>query len=506
MKTFLGSKGSKGFIALYLIIIVSLAGCAKSGGESAGSSSSTGGSLRYGVTTEIDSLDTHKVAGGDAKGLLFNIYEGLAKPAEDGSLQPAVAESWTVEEDGKVYNFVIRKGVKFHNGKEVTAADVVFSLNRAKENKASGLDNIESVKADGNSVKITLTNADSGFVYSLAAVNAGIIPDGYEDGDKNPVGTGPFKFGSYTPQTSLVLKKNTEYWGTPAHLDEVTIVIQADSNTLALSILSGNIDAAGLSTSTAEQLDKSKFNVVERNSNAVQLIGLNNDYEPLRDVRVRQAINYAVNRDEIIQKAFSGYGTKVGTPIIPGLSVYFNSDLNNAYPFNVEKAKELLKEAGYENGFDLEITVPSNYTVHIDTAQVVVNQLAAVGINATIKQVEWATWLDKTYKQRLYQATIVSVGGASLSPRDELLRYVSTTGNNFYNYKSAEFDKAFEDAVAADTIELWKNAQKIISDEAANVFIQDIAGLTPLSKKFDGLRSFPVYGFIDFSTIYTVNG
>jgi peptide/nickel transport system substrate-binding protein len=470
----------------------------------------SGGELRWGLSTELDSLDPYVAVGGDTKGIvIFNLFEGLVKPDTSGNLNPAVAESYEILQDGKVYEFKLRNGVKFHNGNEVTPQDVRYSFARALESKADleGFDNVESVNVtDDGLITITLIEANTEFLTSLT--NA-IIPDGYTDQASKPIGTGPFAFESYTPQQELILVKHKDYWqpGLP-QLDKVTIVYEADTNALLLSLQSGNVDGAGIAASDARVLDLNDFNVIERNSNAVQQLALNNDYGPLQDERVRQALNYAVDADEIIASAFDGYGTKVGSPIIPGLSKYYNAALANAYPTDVEKARQLLAEAGYPDGFDLEITVPSNYVVHVNTAQVIVNQLARAGINATIKQIDWPTWLSEVYDGRQYQATVISVGGASLSPKNELARYLSDAGHNFYNYTSPAFDTKYAAASTAlddaERVALYKEAQQIISDEAGNVYIQDITGLSALRKGFDGLESYPIYAVTDFSKIYQV--
>jgi peptide/nickel transport system substrate-binding protein len=396
--------------------------------------------------------------------------------------------------------------VLFHNGATVTVDDVLYSFEKGAAAGLPALANVEKVENADGKIKITLIDADTEF---LAGLTNAIIPKDYADQATAPIGTGPFQVESYSPQKSLVFVKHSEYWGTPANLDKVTILIEADTNAITLSLQSGNLDGSAIATSVAQQIDLNNFNILERNSNSVQLVALNNTYKPFQDVRVRQAINYAINRGEIIEKAFFGYGTQVGTPIIPGFKTYFNASLTDAYPYDTAKAIELLTEAGYADGFDLEITVPSNYIVHVDTAQVIVGQLDKIGVKATIKQVDWSTWLSDTYTGRDYQATIISVGGASLSPKSELGRYVSTAGGNFFNYSSATFDAKYAEASVelddAKRVKLYNEAQQIISDEAASVFVQDIAGLTALVKGFDGLVSYPIYGVVDFAPIYKVN-
>jgi peptide/nickel transport system substrate-binding protein len=198
----------------------------------------------------------------------------------------------------------------------------------------------------------------------------------------------------------------------------------------------------------------------------------------------------------------------VGTPVIPGLKTFFDASLTNAYKKDTERAKNLLSEAGLPNGFNLTITVPSNYQVHVDTAQVIVNQLKTIGVNAQIKQVDFPTWLSRVYTDRQYEATIISVDGANLSPQSFLSRYVSTASGNFFNYKSAEFDTLYNQAVSEPDknkrIELFKQLQQLVSKDAANVYIQDIAAFVALKKGLDGYTSLPLYA-LDLSTLYYKN-
>ncbi len=355
---------------------------------------------------------------------------------------------------------------------------------------------------DPSTVKLILNQRDNDF---LANLTIAIVPKDYKDQDAHPIGTGPYQFESFTRQQSVVLVKNPEYWqkGLP-HLDKVTFKLESDTNALLLDLKSGSVDVASVANSAAEQLT-SGFTIEQSNSNAVQQLDLNNSFKPFGNIKVRQAISYAVDPDEIIQTATFGKGVRVGTPVIPGFKKYYEESLAKAYPKNLEKAKQLLAEAGYPDGFRFTITVPSNYQVHVDTAQVIVNQLKQIGVTAAIHQVDWATWISKVYTGRDYEATVISVDGAVLTPASFLSRYVSTAKNNFVNYKNPEYDKLYEQAVkesdAAKRTELFKKAQQLISRDAASVYIQDIASLTALKTGIKGFTAYPLYVF-DASTLY----
>ncbi|MDR0669347.1 MAG: ABC transporter substrate-binding protein [Treponema sp.] len=461
--------------------------------------------LRYGFTSEpatLDPLDPSNTA--DGRSILFNVYEGLVRPEPDGDLKPAVASACAIEQGGLVYRFTLRRGLTFHNGETVRVEDVKFTLDTAIAAAYQGFTQIEKVETpDDSTVAITLKAPDLEF---LPYLTIGIVPANNPDREHNPIGTGPYRVESYTTQQSLVLEKNPAYWrpGFPK-LDRVTIVFLANSEALLLSLRGGNIDAAEITGSLVDQLGDGDFDIFSGYSNSVQLLALNNDVKPLNDIRVRQALNYAVDVREIIDTAFSGRGEPSGSPLIPGLAKYYNRELVSPYPYNPEQARTLLREAGLADGFSLEITVPSNYTMHVDTAQVIVNQLARVGVKAEIRLVDWATWLSGVYRGRNYQATIISLDAANSSPRMFLSRYLSTGGSNFINFKNADFDRVYRASLSeideVKRVALYREAQKIISANAAAVYIQDIYSFRAFPKgRYTGLLNYPLY-VTDFASI-----
>ncbi|MDD6010210.1 MAG: ABC transporter substrate-binding protein, partial [Lachnospiraceae bacterium] len=231
--------------------------------------------------------------------------------------------------------------------------------------------------------------------------------------------------------------------------------------------------------------------------NLVQAVYLNNDVEPLNDVRVRQALCYAVDKQEIMDFMADGKGTSIGSSMFPSFGKYYMEELNDVYSTDVDKAKELLAEAGYPDGFDLKITIPSNYEQHVQTGEVVKEQFAKIGVNVEIELVEWNTWLSDVYSGRQYEATIVGVDASTLSARALLARFVSDAGNNFVNFKSEAYDEAYSKALAstddAEQTRYYKECETILANEAANVYIQDMSELIALNKKFTGYEFYPLY-------------
>jgi peptide/nickel transport system substrate-binding protein len=470
-----------------------------------------GGELRFGLTTEPVTLDPLSPANtADGRSILFNVFEGLVKPDTNGRLRPAAAESWTVEDGGRAWVFTLREGLVFHDGTPVTPEDVKFSLDTAAREGFEGFAQIEKIETSGpRGIRITLKSPDPEF---LPYVTVGIVPGNNHERKKKPVGTGPFKIESYAAQRSLVLVKNPRYWqpGLP-HLDKVTFVFFADSDALLLGLRGGSIDAAGVTGSIFHQLDPARFDAAPYPSASVQLLALNNAVRPFDDIRVRRALNYGIDIRKVIDTAFYGEGEPSGSPLIPGLAQYYEGALKDPYPFDPAKARSLLAEAGYGAGgrkLSLEITVPSNYTMHVDTAQVIVSQLAGIGVSATIRLVDWAAWLSDVYRGRNYQGTIISLDAVNVSPRSFLARYLSGGGNNFMNFRSAEYDRVYRTALTetdeARRIGLYKEAQRIISENAAGVYIQDILGFRVFPKgRFRGVLAYPLYA-IDLAPIYRI--
>ena len=317
-----------------------------------------GGSITVGIPQDIeDSLDPHKSVAAGTKEILFNIYEGLVKPDEEGNLNDAVAESHSISEDGKVYTFKLRNGVKFHDGTTVTAEDVKYSIERCAGINGDGtplveaFSNVDKVEIpDESTIDIYLKEPDTEF---LAYLTVAIVPEHVEDLEADPVGTGPFHYVSRSPQENIVLEKFSDYWDTEnqAYLDKVTFRIVKDSNAVVTNLKSGTLDmyARLSSTQTAQLAEDSDFTIYDGGMNLVQALYLNNAVEPLNNVKVRQALCYAANRQEVLDMIADGKGTIIGSSMFPAFGKYYVPELSERYNQDIEKAKELLKEAGYED-------------------------------------------------------------------------------------------------------------------------------------------------------------
>ena len=486
--------------ALAALMLVGCAGGAKNdegGTKEAGSDRKD--TVRMSMYTEIDSMNPFKMTAGDTETVMDQVFDGLFDADEKGDLVPDLAESYTVSDDGLTYVFNLKKDVKFHNGKDFKAEDVVWTYDQyagvsSGEPKSAKFQIIKGVKAlDDYTVEVTLGERHNEFIYLTLKP---IMPKDYEDQDTNPVGTGPFKFVSYSPGEILVLERNDDYHKKdhiPSYKN-LEIIRMKDVQTIVMALKSGDIDITPrLSQEEKAQLE-GDATFVEGPQNLVQTLGLNNDVEPFNDIRVRKALNYGINRDELIETVSLGQATKVYSNFSPALPKYY-VELSDLYPHDVEKAKELLKEAGYENGFNMTITVPSDYKYHMDTAEVIVSQLAEIGVNAEIEPIEFATWLTRVYKGREFQSTIVGFVGY-LDPNQVLQRYKSDNKSDYINYNNPEFDAAMNEASSTSDeqvqIQRYKDAQRILAEDAASVFLVDPDAITAVRNGVEGLKLYPI--------------
>lgn len=465
--------------------------------------------VKINISSEPDSLDPWQSAAADTQSVFSNVFEGLLKVAPDGTLIPAIAESYTVSDNKLIYTFKIRKNIIFHNNKTLTSKDVLYSYNaftglngtKAVSNKFKSVKSLSS--PDDNTFIVELSSPDASF---LALNTNAVLPEGYETQSDKPIGTGPYEFVSYVPGQKIVFKRNAAYYNKEAmpKIENVEVYIMTDSASVISALRSGQLDIAYfIYGDDAEQLE-SKFTIFSAAQNMVQLFGLNNGYKPLQDIRVRKAINYAVNKKDIIDGVWSGYADELYTNFSPALKTYYNDSLSASYQFNLEKAKQLMSDAGYADGFDLTITVPANYEPHVQAAEILVSQLAKINIRAKLEMVEWATWLDKVYTKAQYESTVIAFVG-KIEPNDILAKYDSNNKRNFIQFHNAEYDSLLKSALSETNTEkriaLYKQCQKLLTENAASVFICDPNLIVAAKQNLHGYTFYPIT-FIDFSKWY----
>lgn len=460
------------------------------------------------TSTDPDNLDPHLSSASLTQQIMLNVFEGLVKPAPDSSVVPGLAESYTVSEDGLTYTFTLRENVKFHDGSPLTAADVVYSFERLmgkgmEKPLTSNLADVETVESpDARTVVFKLKQTNSSFLALLPTLVVLPVANDGKHGE-TPIGTGPYKFVEYTPQQRIVLEKFAEYWqeGVPS-IDRVEFVIIPDDQTAFLQLQSGAIDLTAVSADQIGQLNDN-FKVVSQGANSVMLMGMNQAIEPFNNPDVRRAIAYAIDREAINLAVYNGLATILGSNMSPVMAKYFEPGLDKVYQPDVEKAKQLLADAGYPNGFPMTLSISSHAAVYSQIAQIIADQLKQVGIDVKIETVEFGVWLERIYTNREYEATIIDFTG-KLDPYAVLGRYKSDFRRNFFNYNNPAYDElmvqALRETDEQKRIDLYKQAQRILTEDAAAIYLLDYPFHWAMKANIEGYTPYPIF-FHDLSRL-----
>jgi peptide/nickel transport system substrate-binding protein len=388
--------------------------------------------LNFALSGNPDTLDPHKTAGTLTFQTLKSIYDTLVEADQKEKIVPALAESWTISPDSLTWTFKLRAGVVFHNGEPLTAKDVkaTFERVKAKETaspKASEFAAIASIAApDDGTVVITLSKPFAPFLGVLASGWAAILPksliDSGNDFATKPVGTGPFALKEFTRDSRIVLVKNTNYWMKDLpKLDQVVMNIIPERAVQVQGLMSGAIDAVEfVDTEDIKLLQASADVQIDKSLSALILVMAMNCTNPvLSNAKVRQAVNYAIDKQKVLDIAYGG-GKVIGT-FMDADNAYYQ-DYNGLYPYNPEKAKSLLREAGVTAETSFEMVLPSNYDMHVKAGQLYQEMLTKVGLNVKIKLVDWPTWLSDAYTNAKYDFTVVGHTG-KLDPDGTLGKY-----------------------------------------------------------------------------------
>jgi peptide/nickel transport system substrate-binding protein len=435
------------------------------------------GSLAVQIVAEPPGLDlTASPASTIAAVVHYNVQECLVKVDRNGKLVPWLAERWYTT-DSKNYTFFLKKGVRFHNGRELRAADVKFVLERAAnpETKHPFQKRYEIIREiivkDDYTVSIALKEVNANFLLEMARQGSVIYPREAVDTLKSaPMGTGPFTVADWVRGDRIVLAKSKDYHvkGLP-HLDKVTFRFIPDPNSALAALKSGDIDvsAFGLGPENVVDLKKdARFQVILGDTTNDVILAMNNSKKPYSDKRVRLAVTEAINKEEVLKGAMFGLGRILGSNVDP-LNPYF-VDMSKAVPYDPAKARKLLAEAGYPNGFDAVLRVSPQYYYTVRTGEVLVSQLAKVGVKVKIEQIEWGQWLSQVYKDANYDLTIIG----HAEPWD-IFNYANP--NYYFRWDNKDFQVLYKES--EQTVddkkrrEQFARLQKMMADEAPVVWL-----------------------------------
>ncbi|WP_299147353.1 ABC transporter substrate-binding protein [uncultured Tateyamaria sp.] len=444
------------------------------------------------IQLEPPHLDPTSAAAGAIDSVLYsNVFEGLTRFMGDGSVVPGLAASWEISDDGLTYTFALREGVTFHDGTTMDAEDVKFTFDRilaedsANAQKAlfEGITNVEVV--DPQTVRMTLGTPNGNMLFNLAWGDAVIVaPETIENIKQQPIGTGPFKFDSWTQGDKIEISRADSYWGDAPALEKATFKFISDPTAAFASVMAEDVDVFW-SFPAPENLPQFKadprFQVLIGSTEGETILSTNNKKPPFDDVRVRQALAHAINRQAIIDGAMFGYGTPIGTHFAPHNPAYV--DLTGESAFDPDKARALLAEAGMADGFKTTLHLPPPSYARRG-GEIIAAQLADVGITAEIINVEWAQWLETVFRGKDFGLTIVS----HTEPMDI---GIYANPDYYFQYDNPAFQELMATLNATtdpDTrTNLMAKAQEIISGDAVNGYLFQLAQLSVAKAEVQGL-------------------
>lgn len=448
-------------------------------------------SVTIGMVLEPPNLDPTSGAAAAIREVTYaNLYEGLTRFAPDGSVQPALAHGWDVDETGRVWTFHLHEGVTFHDGSPMTAEEVVFTLDRARAEDSTNAQKqlfagIESVEAvDPLTVRITLTAPDGNFAFNMAWGDAVILsPASVETNATNPVGTGPFRFAEWVQGDRVELVANPDYWGDAPALSSATFRFISDPTAAFAAMMAGDVDAfpAFPAPETLFQFEADpRFSVIIGTTEGETILAMNNARAPLDNVTVRKAVAHAIDRQAIIDGAMFGYGTPIGTHFAPHHPDYL--DLTHLSAHDPDLSRQLLAEAGAE-GLRLRLALPPP-TYARRGGEIIAAQLREVGIETEITNLEWAQWLEQVFTGKDFDLTIIS----HVEPMDI---NIYARPDYYFQYGKPEFVAIMDElAVTVDPAarsELAKAAQTMIAGDHVNGYLFQLARTGVADARLRGL-------------------
>lgn len=448
--------------------------------------------LVVGMRLEPPHLDPTAGAAGAIDEVTYaNLFEPLLRVGADGSLQPGLAQSWMVSDDGLTYRFALRKGARFHDGSTADAEDVVFSLDRARAADSTNaqkayfasIANVEA--ADAHTVVVTLSRPNGLFLFHMAQGDAAIVaPETAANNKQHPVGTGPFKFERWVSGDRVVLVRNADYDGTAPVLERVTFRFISDPAAQVAGLKAGDIDTFP-QFDTYEALPEFRndpaFKVIVGATEGETILATNNAAKPFDDVRVRRAMAHAIDRRTLIDGVLFGNGQPIGSHFPPHRAGYV--DLTSQYPYDPAKAKALLAEAGLANGFETTLKLPPPIYAR-RAGELIAAMLAEVGVTVKIEPVEWAVWLEKVMRGKEYDLTVI----AHTEPLDIDIYgrpgYYFNYAADRFNQVQAELERTTDEVKRE---ELYGQQQRILAEDAVNGFLFMLPAATVQKAGLEGM-------------------
>jgi peptide/nickel transport system substrate-binding protein len=465
--------------------------------------------LNFALSGSPDTLDPHKTSGTLTFQTLKSVYDTLAEPDQTGKIVPSLAEKWDISADGLTWTFSLRKGVVFHNGDKLTSKDVKATFERIQDkdigspnaNEFAPITGIDT--PDDTTVVLKLDAPSAPLLGTLASGWSAILPQRLiadnHDFAAEPVGTGPFKMAEWVRDGKIVLVKNKNYWmkGLPK-LDKVTMHIIPERAVQVQGLISGQVDVSYIiDKEDVPMLTSSPDVEVKMNlTSLIMVMPMNCSRPPLDDLKVRQAITHAIDKQKVLDVAYGG-GKPIGT--FMDYSNAYYKDFTDLYPYDPAKAKKLLAEAGVGKDTELEMFLPQNYPPHVKAGEIYQDMLTKVGLNVKIKLVDWSTWIGDVYRQAKYDFTAIGHTG-KLDPHGTLADYGKP--KRYVRWDNPKAAELIDQAAKTDGFEnrrkLYDQALQIMAEEVPFMFLGSSYRRIGLRKNVSEFRMTPSLDTFDF--------
>ncbi len=461
------------------------------------------------ISGNPDTLDPHATSGTLTFQTIRSIYDTLIEVNDDGEFEPSLARSWSVDGDGLVWEFELREDVTFHHGEPLRASDVVATLQRVmdpdaaypKADEFGPVDDV--VAADDYVVEFRMDEPHAPLLAALASGWGAVLPrdliaEGHDFGDE-PVGTGPFRFEEWVRDSRISLRRYEEYRLEDApRLEALTFRIIEEPSVQLEGLFAGSLDAIDMVL--PHDLDRVRENpetkLDETLSSLAMVLAINTSREPFGDVRVRRALDHAIDKQEVLDLAYGGGHTGV---TFHNVGDRYHPDIPEPYPYDPEEAQRLLEEAGVDLQRTITITVPQNYEAHVQAAQLYQAMLEEVGLSVDIRLVDWSTWLSDVYGAAQYDLTVIGHTG-KLDPDARLAGYAD--GSFYTRWENQEVTRLTRQARRtvdeSERMELYERAFRIIAEEVPQVFTGTNYRYIGLRENVEGFRMDGVLDTYDF--------
>ncbi|NIZ40400.1 ABC transporter substrate-binding protein [Entomospira entomophila] len=480
---------------IFIALLATLSGCGHRS-TSAGVSKV----LRIAIPIEPESLNPLHITSADMVAVFDNIYDALLIYDSIGNLHPNLAESWSAFDENRRYELILKEGIIFQNGEAFTADDVVYSfLTHAKySSKYADIVSVEATSPYG--IRFLFHEPNSDFPNLLATT--WIFSHTEVENPKS--GTGAYQFERYDAGRVLKFKRFNDSFHHReklAFFEGIEFLIIKETPSVLMGLRSGAIDmSAQMDPTVIDVQMEQQLQVMKGPQNLTNLMALNNQRPPFDNIAVRRAINHAVDKERVIQFLVNGDAVRLDTGMSVVLHDFYNHELENFYEYNPSKARELLEELGYSKQKPLSFTVhvPSNYPMHMRSAEIIANQLADIDIHMQIEPVEWAVWLSEIYQGRNYQATIVGLAG-KLSAYQQLVRFSERAQVNLTNFSHEDFEAYLQKAMSAgdrsEQIVAFHQAQYVLTEQANSLFLMDPSLAVVTRANLHGVEMYPTRTF-----------